>query len=116
MIPGDSKNCVGLLRSDPSHRKRILQQHGNRTWSQKDELILSLPVPCSFDSEVSFRFGNGNFTLQPRTFNFGTYCDSPNACVGGIVANDDGEHYASLCFWVLEDVFLENVYGIRRRK
>ncbi|KAH9168061.1 hypothetical protein EDB89DRAFT_1890037 [Lactarius sanguifluus] len=79
--------------------------------SQKDESIISLPVPCSFDSEISFQFGsNGNFTLQPRTFNFATYCDNPNACVGGIAANDD------VGFWVLGDVFLENVYGIRRRK
>ncbi|KAI9438026.1 acid protease [Lactarius indigo] len=60
-------------------------------------------IPCSFNSEISFQFGNGNFTLQPGTFNFGTYSDNPNACVGGIAANDHG-------FWVLGDVFLENVY------
>ncbi|KAH8978614.1 acid protease [Lactarius akahatsu] len=61
-------------------------------------------VPCSFDSEISFQFGTSNFTLQPRTFNLGTHSDDPKACVGGIVANDD------FGFWILGDVFLENVY------
>ncbi|KAH9026780.1 acid protease [Lactarius hengduanensis] len=61
-------------------------------------------VPCSFNSEISFQFGAGSFTLQPQTFNFGTYSNDSNACVGGIVANDE------LGFWILGDVFLENVY------
>ncbi|KAH9028990.1 acid protease [Lactarius pseudohatsudake] len=63
-------------------------------------------VPCSFNSEISFQFGAGSFTLQPQTFNFGTYSNDSNACVGGIVANDE----LAIGFWILGDVFLENVY------
>ncbi|KAH9000987.1 acid protease [Lactarius deliciosus] len=60
-------------------------------------------VPCLFGSEISFQFGASSFTLQPRTFNLGR-SDDPTACAGGIVANDD------FGFWILGDVFLENVY------
>jgi len=45
-----------------------------------------------------------NFVIQNSTFNFGTYSSDPNACVGAFVANDD------FGFWILGDVFLENVY------
>ncbi|KAH8988005.1 acid protease [Lactarius hatsudake] len=58
-------------------------------------------VPCSFDLEISFQFGASSFTLQPH---LGTRSDDPKVCVGGIVANDD------FSFWILGDVFLENVY------
>lgn len=78
-----------------------------------------LPVPCSFDAEISFQFGGTKFTLQPETLNLGElYAGSPD-CLGGISAHDDfGEHYSSLClcfspaldFWILGDVFLQNVY------
>jgi len=77
-----------------------------------------LPVPCSFNGTVSFQFGATNFTIPPDKFHFGTFSDNPNACVGGVAADDIGEHFSLLCFdalleigfWVLGDLFQENVY------
>ncbi|KAN0136868.1 acid protease [Lactarius tabidus] len=61
-------------------------------------------IPCSFDSEISFQFGATKFTLLPQTLNLGElYPGSPD-CLGGIAANDGFD------FWVLGDVFLQNVY------
>ncbi|KAF8266878.1 Asp-domain-containing protein [Lactarius quietus] len=61
-------------------------------------------IPCSFDSEISLKFGGTSFVIQNSTFNLGTYNSDPNACVGSFVADDE------FGFWILGDVFLENVY------
>ncbi|KAI9438022.1 acid protease [Lactarius indigo] len=109
MILGDNKTVTAFYNQIPGSYligDGYLQWYGNRMVLSSSQLIFSLPVPCSFDSEISFQFGSGSFTLQPRTFNFGTYSADPNACVGGIVANDD----FAIGFWILGDVFLENVY------
>jgi len=60
-------------------------------------------IPCSFNSSILFQFGATNFTIQPGTFNIGTVSDGSSDCVGGIAANDGFD------FWVLGDVFLQNV-------
>lgn len=83
-------------------------------------LIFSLPVPCTFDSDIAFQFGSTRFVIPPKTFNFGTYSSDTNACVGAFVANDDlGESYmlhrhipisSQIGLWVLGVAFLETVY------
>ncbi len=87
--------------------------------SQKDRLIWSFPVPCSFNSEISFQFGAATFAIEPQTFILGALSENSTDCLGSIAASDShGEHYPSpfLCvsstidFWILGDVFLQNVY------
>ncbi|GJE92517.1 acid protease [Phanerochaete sordida] len=59
--------------------------------------------PCNTNPAVSFSIGSSTITLSADTFNFGLLEEGSNACVGGVMAADEG-------FWVLGDVFMRNVY------
>jgi len=61
-------------------------------------------IPCSSIPEVSFTFSGTPFSISPELFNFGQ--DGSGNCIGGIVGSD------SLNFWIVGDVFLQNVYSI----
>jgi len=62
-------------------------------------------IPCNFDGTISVFFGKFEVTIAPATFNLGPIPGS-NRCIAGAVSD------ASLTgkFWVLGDVFLQNVY------
>ncbi|KAI9438009.1 acid protease [Lactarius indigo] len=63
-------------------------------------------IPCSFNSTISVHFGGAKFALDPQTFNIGAVSANSTDCLGGIAANND----FSIAFWILGDVFLQNVY------
>ncbi|KAH9029006.1 acid protease [Lactarius pseudohatsudake] len=60
-------------------------------------------VPCSFNSTIAVQFGGAKFVIPPKTFNLGAL--SGGDCLGGIGAVDDATP-----FWIIGDVFLQNVY------
>lgn len=62
-------------------------------------------VPCkSVPDNVGLTFGDKTFTISAETFNLGLVSAGSPDCVGGIIADD------SLSFWIIGDVFLQNVY------
>ncbi|KII95874.1 hypothetical protein PLICRDRAFT_170473 [Plicaturopsis crispa FD-325 SS-3] len=61
-------------------------------------------VPCDSIPEVSLTFGDTEFPISAETFNYGKASDNSSDCVGGIAEAQLG------AFWVVGDVFLQNVY------
>ena len=62
-------------------------------------------VPCaSVPSNVGLTLGGRTFTISAATFNLGQVSAGSRDCVGGIIADD------SEPFWIIGDVFLQNVY------
>jgi len=67
---------------------------GSGTWT----------IPCDFDIPVSITFSRKVFQIRPSTFNLGPESSGSSACVGGFGASE------GLGFWIVGDVFLQNVY------
>ncbi|KAI0040132.1 acid protease [Auriscalpium vulgare] len=63
-------------------------------------------IPCSFSTPISVTLGGKAFTVAPSTFNLGPVSDGSSTCVGGAAIDDD----IADDFWILGDVFLQNVY------
>ncbi|ESK97458.1 aspartic protease [Moniliophthora roreri MCA 2997] len=63
-------------------------------------------VPCDSIPAISLTFGGEAFSISPDTFNLGRLSAESNDCVGGIAASK------SVDFWVVGDVFLQNVYTV----
>ncbi|KAH9175891.1 acid protease [Lactarius sanguifluus] len=66
-------------------------------------------IPCNSGTVVSFEFGLKRFPVSWSTFNLGQVSAGSDLCVGGIV------YYPSLDFldfWIIGDVFLQNVYTV----
>ncbi|KAH8987990.1 acid protease [Lactarius hatsudake] len=61
--------------------------------------------PCSFNGTIAVQFGGAKFVITQETFNQGAVSEGSTDCVGGIGAADDANQ-----FWILGDVFLQNVY------
>lgn len=62
-------------------------------------------VPCaSVPSNVGLTLGGRTFTISAATFNLGQVSSGSADCVGGLIADD------SEGFWIIGDVFLQNVY------
>ncbi|KZT25209.1 acid protease [Neolentinus lepideus HHB14362 ss-1] len=61
-------------------------------------------VPCDSIPKISLTFGGKSFDVSSDTFNLGPESSGSSSCVGGIVAQDDAD------FWIVGDVFLQNVY------
>ncbi|KAI0048764.1 acid protease [Auriscalpium vulgare] len=62
--------------------------------------------PCSFKKPITMTFGGTSFTISPETFNLGQIEEGSSMCVGGLGYIADPE----LNFWIIGDVFLQNVY------
>ncbi|KAF7978613.1 hypothetical protein HWV62_45354 [Athelia sp. TMB] len=61
-------------------------------------------LPCEPMPAVSLTFGGKAFSVAPETFNLGEVYPGSDTCVGGLAAMEDAP------FWVVGDVFLQNVY------
>jgi len=61
-------------------------------------------VPCSTIPSISLTFNGKAFPISAQTFNLGQVTAGSSDCVGGIAAQD------GIGFWVVGDVFLQNVY------
>ncbi|KAH9073433.1 acid protease [Lactarius deliciosus] len=53
-------------------------------------------IPCDFNTPISVGFGGKEFSVDPKTFNLGYHDSSSTDCVAE--------------FWIIGDVFLQNVY------
>ncbi|KAH9033421.1 acid protease [Lactarius pseudohatsudake] len=62
-------------------------------------------VPCSFNSTIAVQFGRAEFVIAQEIFNLGALSEGSTDCVGGIGEVDD-----QTPFWIIGDVFLQNVY------
>jgi hypothetical protein len=60
--------------------------------------------PCSSTPQANFTFGGQAFPITPESFNLGRASSGSSQCVGGVVASP------ALSFWIVGDVFLQNVY------
>ncbi|GLB45979.1 putative peptidase A1 family protein [Lyophyllum shimeji] len=61
--------------------------------------------PCDSDLSISLTFGGKAFAISPSTFNLGLAAPGSSDCVGGIAAIKEN-------FWIVGDVFLQNVYTV----
>jgi cathepsin D len=62
--------------------------------------------PCNTDPRVTLTFGGRQFPISLDTFNLGQVSAGSTNCVGGVVSE------SGLSFWVVGDVFLQNVYTV----
>jgi cathepsin D len=80
-------------------------------------------VPCSFNSTISINIGGKIINISPASFNLGPIYEGSTSCFAGAAAlpSQSGElTYPFLPlriklnhdvgFWILGDVFLQNVY------
>ncbi len=124
-VVGDTKSVQAIYDHIPGS-----QNIGSGTWtgmfmtvvSLIDRLIDVWPVPCDFKNSVSITFSGRAFEISASTFKLGLESSDGSTCLGGIVASDAfGEHPPSFfatelsheCmadFWIVGDVFLQNVY------
>ncbi|KAH9066521.1 acid protease [Lactarius vividus] len=66
-------------------------------------------IPCNSSTIVSFDFGLKQFPVSWSTFNLGRVSEGSDSCVGGIIYSPSLEN---LTFWIIGDVFLQNVYTV----
>jgi cathepsin D len=64
-------------------------------------------VPCNSVPTVSLTFSGQSFEIAPGIFNLGPSSSGSEDCVGGVKGSDTGGD-----FWVIGDVFLQNVYSV----
>ncbi|KAN0123324.1 eukaryotic aspartyl protease [Russula decolorans] len=64
-------------------------------------------IPCTFNTSVSINVGGKAVSIPPASFNQGRVSEGSSTCVAGAVADPD----LTGRFWVLGDVFLQNVYS-----
>ncbi|KII94327.1 hypothetical protein PLICRDRAFT_101811 [Plicaturopsis crispa FD-325 SS-3] len=64
-------------------------------------------VPCSSIPQISLTFNGKSFDVSSSTFNLGPASSGSSDCVGGIAASS-----ASEGFWIVGDVFMQNVYTV----
>jgi cathepsin D len=87
-------------------------------------LISPIPVPCNFNTPVSINVGGREVEISPATFNLGAVSPGSNNCVAGAAADPSLEgsklavalivnqaDHDTTEFWVLGDVFLQNIYS-----
>ncbi|KAI0296947.1 acid protease [Multifurca ochricompacta] len=67
-------------------------------------------IPCSFNTPVSITFGGTAFKIEPNTFNNGQVSQGSSECVGGLAADASLSSGHGPGFWIIGDVFLQNVY------
>ncbi|KAN0138186.1 eukaryotic aspartyl protease [Lactarius tabidus] len=88
-VVGDTQSVQAVYNQIPGSK-----DVGDGTWT----------IPCDFDIPVSIAFAGKAFQISPSTFNLGPESSGSSTCVGGFGASD------GLGFWIVGDVFLQNVY------
>ncbi|VDB98852.1 unnamed protein product [Peniophora sp. CBMAI 1063] len=88
LIVGDSQSVASAYESISG-----AQDNGDGTYT----------VDCDLDTDISITFGGQDFTISPSTFAL----DAGNGqCIGGLSYEDS----IASEFWIVGDVFLQNVY------
>lgn len=83
-----------------------------------------ISVPCNFNTPISISVGGKEFEISPASFNLGPVSDGSDTCIAGaaedaaitggnlflhIPGDNAADHNTE--FWILGDVFLQNVYS-----
>ncbi|KAF8480125.1 acid protease [Russula ochroleuca] len=66
----------------------------------------SYTIPCSFNTPISFNVGGKAVSISPASFNLGPISQGSSSCTAGAFADPT----LTANFWILGDVFLQNVY------
>ncbi|KAH8997791.1 acid protease [Lactarius hatsudake] len=88
-VVGDTQSVQAIYDQIPGSK-----DIGGGTWS----------IPCNFNTPVSITFSGKVFKISASTFNLGPESSGSSTCIGGFGASD------GLGFWIVGDVFLQNVY------
>jgi len=91
-IIGDPDGIKALFNSIPG-----AQANGDGTYT----------IPCSFNTPISVSVGGTEVEISPATFNLGPVSGGSNTCMAGAAADPN----LTGKFWVLGDVFLQNIYS-----
>ncbi|KAN0138185.1 eukaryotic aspartyl protease [Lactarius tabidus] len=89
LVVGDTQSVQAVYNQIPGSK-----DVGDGTWT----------IPCDFNTPISITFSGKEFQISPSTFNLGPDSSGSSTCIGGFGASDD------LGFWIVGDVFLQNVY------
>ncbi|KAN0111701.1 eukaryotic aspartyl protease [Russula decolorans] len=92
MIVGDPANIAKLFEAIDG-----AQPAGNGTYS----------MPCTLNTSISINVGGKDVSISPASFNLGRVSPGSDLCIAGAAAANmtQGSN-----FWILGDVFLQNVY------
>ena len=85
----------------------------------------SITVPCNFNTPISVYVGGKEVQISPATFNLGPVSTGSDTCIAGAAAIEvlaEASKLASdnllgdkadlgIDFWILGDVFLQNIYS-----
>ncbi|THH15734.1 hypothetical protein EW146_g4790 [Bondarzewia mesenterica] len=93
-IIGDSDNVASVYSQISGAQEA--DEYGQGTYT----------IPCDFSSTLTLTFGGTDFSVDPSTMNLGPISDGSSTCIGGLASD------SSLTdeFWIVGDVFLQNVY------
>ena len=87
--------------------------------------FFSITVPCNFNTPIYIYVGGKKVNISPESFNLGSVPQDSNTCIAGAASDQalTGRKSVSeilitrrdnadpdTVFWVLGDVFLQNVY------
>lgn len=79
---------------------------GVTSYVEESEVLYSIPCNIIDDYAPTLTFGGRPFTVSGDTFNLGPVEEGSSDCLAGVAGVKD------LDFWIVGDVFLQNVYSI----
>jgi cathepsin D len=93
-IVGDPVGIANIFKQISG--ARAAPQYGDGTYT----------IPCSFDTPISIDVGGKTVSISPASFSLGPVSQNSSTCIAGAAADKTltGD------FWILGDVFLQNVY------
>lgn len=129
LIVGDTDGINALFAQIPGSRQVGNGLHTSllRSSPLSVEFLTHFSVPCDFNTPISVRFGGKDFSVDPKTFNLGYYDSSFTDCLAGATSDNSlrGSEFVSAIssyvanwnpavteFWIIGDVFLQNVYTV----
>ncbi|EIW79067.1 acid protease [Coniophora puteana RWD-64-598 SS2] len=91
-----------LIIGDPAQVDTFYASLGAKNATELGQGFYSFP--CDAFPDVSITLGGKAFAISKESFNFGPVAAGASECAGGIIGQ------AGAPFWILGDVFLQNVY------
>lgn len=79
---------------------------GVASYYEESEVLYSIPCDTIANYAPTLTFGGHPFTVSGNTFNLGPTEEGSSDCLAGVAGAED------IDFWIVGDVFLQNVYSI----
>ncbi|KAG1730838.1 aspartic peptidase domain-containing protein [Suillus paluster] len=79
---------------------------GVESYDDESEVLYSIPCDTIDNYAPTLTFGGHPFTVSGETFNLGPVEQGSSDCLAGVAGSNEVD------FWVVGDVFLQNVYSI----